>query len=311
MPLNREEFLRWEERSRDTIDVKRAYVDMAGGDLVAGVLLSQIVYWFLPSKITHDSKLHVERDGATWLAKGREAWWEEARISPYRFDRAIGILEALRLVTIRVWHFRNLPATHITINWDVFLPAHADAINAPLAKPPKQGDRLKVLPSTKRGKKPPEEQPPGEEESLGAGPPAPHEVGEADQELPDLQFGENRNGTSANEEGVNQGKPELQFDSSPITSIHETTLQTTSEKSPPTPSVEGETSRQLEEAADGRDRENEPPTDYHDEHDTATPNEIPGLHTNQGDSNGTTELSEEERAIFERWDRFESGALTR
>ena len=40
-------FLEWERRSRDTIDVKRCYVDVAGG-LVAGVLLSQVVYWFLP-----------------------------------------------------------------------------------------------------------------------------------------------------------------------------------------------------------------------------------------------------------------------
>ncbi|WP_341532163.1 hypothetical protein WKK05_40080 (plasmid) [Nostoc sp. UHCC 0302] len=31
-------FLSWESRSRDTIEVKRCYVDVAGGDLIAGIL---------------------------------------------------------------------------------------------------------------------------------------------------------------------------------------------------------------------------------------------------------------------------------
>ena len=43
------EFLAWESMSRDTIDVKRVYCDIAG-DLVAGVLLSQLIYWHLPDR---------------------------------------------------------------------------------------------------------------------------------------------------------------------------------------------------------------------------------------------------------------------
>ena len=47
--MTRQEFIAWEQVSRDTIDVKRCYVDIAG-DLVAGILLSQIVYWHLPGE---------------------------------------------------------------------------------------------------------------------------------------------------------------------------------------------------------------------------------------------------------------------
>jgi hypothetical protein len=36
-------FLGWEAFCRDSIDVKRTYIDAAGGDLVAGILLSQII----------------------------------------------------------------------------------------------------------------------------------------------------------------------------------------------------------------------------------------------------------------------------
>jgi len=43
------EFLSWELTTRDTIDFKKIYVDIAG-DLIAGLLLSQIIYWHLPSK---------------------------------------------------------------------------------------------------------------------------------------------------------------------------------------------------------------------------------------------------------------------
>ncbi len=37
---NQASFLAWESRSRDTIEVKRCYVDVAGGDLIAGILLT-------------------------------------------------------------------------------------------------------------------------------------------------------------------------------------------------------------------------------------------------------------------------------
>ena len=40
---NQASFLTWEVRSRDTLEVKRCYVDVAGGDLIAGILLSQII----------------------------------------------------------------------------------------------------------------------------------------------------------------------------------------------------------------------------------------------------------------------------
>ena len=43
-------FLTWEKTTWDTVDFKRIYVDMAG-DRVAGLMLSQLVYWcLLPNK---------------------------------------------------------------------------------------------------------------------------------------------------------------------------------------------------------------------------------------------------------------------
>jgi hypothetical protein len=90
------QFLLWEMQSRDCIKVKRCYIDVAA-DLEAGVLLSQIIYWHLPDK-EGEQKLTVQRDGYWWLAKAREDWWGECRLTPKQFDRAIRHLEAKQLV---------------------------------------------------------------------------------------------------------------------------------------------------------------------------------------------------------------------
>ena len=118
--MTRQEFIAWEQASRDTIDVKRCYVDIAGGDLIAGILLSQIMYWHLPAKDGGD-KLRVEKDGETWLAKGRADWWDECRISPKQFDRASAILQKLGLIQTVVKRFSGNPTVHIRICWDTFL----------------------------------------------------------------------------------------------------------------------------------------------------------------------------------------------
>jgi hypothetical protein len=98
-------FLAWESRSRDTIEVKRCYVDVAGGDLIAGILLSQIIYWHLPD---HEGqpRLRIERQGYKWLAKKRDDWWKECRITPKQFDTAIKLLESKNLIVTALYKYR-------------------------------------------------------------------------------------------------------------------------------------------------------------------------------------------------------------
>jgi len=108
-----EEFLRWEEADRDTIKVKRLYIDIAE-DIVAGLLLSQIVYWYLPSK-QGMTKLRVRKDGHYWLAKGRNDWWDECRITARQFDRAIAILIEKGIVEKKTFKFNGVPTVHIRL----------------------------------------------------------------------------------------------------------------------------------------------------------------------------------------------------
>jgi DnaD/phage-associated family protein len=124
---NYNDFLKWEQATQDTIDVKKVYVDMCQ-DLVSGVLLSQIVYWNLPNK-EGKTKLRVKKDGYLWIAKGREDWWGEIRITDRQFDRAIAILKDKGLVIIDKFKFDGSPTIHIRIVWDRFLSILDEVVN--------------------------------------------------------------------------------------------------------------------------------------------------------------------------------------
>lgn len=118
--MDRMKFIYWEMASHDTIDFKKVYVDMAD-DLIAGLLLSQIVYWHLPSKETGQPKLKVEKEGELWIAKGREDWHDEIRITCRQYDRAIKILENKDLVVVKTFKFDGNPMKHVRLNWNHFL----------------------------------------------------------------------------------------------------------------------------------------------------------------------------------------------
>lgn len=118
-----ESFLKWERASKDTIDFKKVYVDMAHGDIIAGLLLSQIVYWHLPSRVSNRTRLRVRKDDHLWLAKGRDDWYEECRITSRQFDRASKILVEAGLIEKKLFKFNGSPTVHVRILQDPFLEA--------------------------------------------------------------------------------------------------------------------------------------------------------------------------------------------
>lgn len=110
------------------------YIDITG-DLVAGTLLAQIMYWFAEGK----NRVSVYKDGFYWIAKRREDWMAEIRITKKQYDCAIkkltGEIEPTeeekkqkwnkgkrrekkydmenRLVEVKTYHFYGIPTTHI------------------------------------------------------------------------------------------------------------------------------------------------------------------------------------------------------
>lgn len=88
-----------------------AYIDITG-DLIAGTLLSQIMYWFNPDK-NGKLKVRVFKEGSFWLAKKRDEWYSEIRISPKQYDRAIKILTEKGFVEVKRFKFNGDPITHV------------------------------------------------------------------------------------------------------------------------------------------------------------------------------------------------------
>jgi|GEM_PF-3248648 len=103
-----------EESDRDAFRVKKLYIDIAD-DLQAGILLGQILYWYLPNKETGRTKLRVEKEGEKWIAKQRDEWWEEIRLTARQFDRASSKLVKKGLIEKKNYKFAGKKTVHIRL----------------------------------------------------------------------------------------------------------------------------------------------------------------------------------------------------
>ena len=125
-------FIVQEQISNERVDFKPIYVDMAG-DLVTGLLLSQIVYWHLPTK-GGDSKLKVKKDGYYWIAKKYTDWYAECRITERQARRAVEILEEKGILISKVYGFAGAPTTHLRIVQEEFLSRWSACVAERVAK---------------------------------------------------------------------------------------------------------------------------------------------------------------------------------
>jgi len=82
----------WEKKTKDTVDFKKIYVDMAG-DLVAGIMLSQLLFWFQPNREgSKKTRYYRTSNKHDIVIKTRAEWWDECRLSAKQVDRATAIL---------------------------------------------------------------------------------------------------------------------------------------------------------------------------------------------------------------------------
>lgn len=132
------------ERSQPLITVKRCYVQMTEDDLIAGLVLNQIVFWSTPNA-QGEIPLQIERDGHVWLAKTRQDWFQECWITPIQVDRALAILKSKKLIEVALFKWRGAPTTHIRLIWENFIPAWEKIVTQNL-----QSKRRQRLPKTKR-----------------------------------------------------------------------------------------------------------------------------------------------------------------
>ena len=152
MNFNKNDFILQEMASSDTIDVKRIYMDMAE-NMVAGILLSQIVFWHLPNR-KGEPKLKVKRNDELWIAKSWTDWWKEIRISKEQYRYAIKLLQDKQLVITKVFKFKKTRMVHIRLNWTVFLSIYMNELTAAIVVDEETGEEtveLNRLPKAQLG----------------------------------------------------------------------------------------------------------------------------------------------------------------
>lgn len=121
--------------------LRPACVSLVDGDVVVGLLLSQIAYWCAPDA-RGQSKLRVWRKGVQWIAKTRQEWLGETGLTLQQYRRAIRILKDKGLVEVRVMRFRGLTQSHLRILRPIahFLgvkpPSHANTPSRRGVSPP-------------------------------------------------------------------------------------------------------------------------------------------------------------------------------
>ena len=101
------------------------------GTLTAGVLLSQILYWFGPTS-KGVTRLRVFKEGRYCLAKSREEWREETGLSFKQIKHAQDRLVELGIIKVKLFRFNGLVNQHIFLNQDVLLKRLADLREAEL-----------------------------------------------------------------------------------------------------------------------------------------------------------------------------------
>jgi hypothetical protein len=114
-----EEFKKWQKKSYG-VQYKPEYTDIVGGHIPTGVLLSQIVFWFLPNR-KGEQKVTVRIGDRWWIAKTKDQWWLETRLQEKAFNAAVRKLVKLGIVIKKTYHFQNRPAIHISLVWERFL----------------------------------------------------------------------------------------------------------------------------------------------------------------------------------------------
>lgn len=105
-----------EDADRDAIRVKKIYIDINEGNLIDGVLFSQIVYWHGKNAKTGKPRLKVKHEGHLWLARKYSQWHDECRINQQTARASIDRMVKRGLLIRKVFHFDGRTTTHIRID---------------------------------------------------------------------------------------------------------------------------------------------------------------------------------------------------
>lgn len=136
--LNREQIIALEQSDRKYVRAKKIYIDMAG-DLIAGIVLSEVVYWHTPGKGGKQRLRTIEGQSDKWLACRRQGWWDRARITARQFDRALDKLVKSGLIIRNHFDYKGQSTLHVRINWEIFEKLYNTLLEVPAQRKRRTG----------------------------------------------------------------------------------------------------------------------------------------------------------------------------
>ena len=135
-------FMEWRQEVSEIIVLPRAFVDIAG-DVVSAVLLSQIVYWFMPGK-SGKTRVSIVKHDVLWLAKTQKEWFKECGITSAELAKARKVLEGKGLIETMTARWNGSPTVHFHLEFKAFLDAWDQALIGTLERAPRRFARPDV-----------------------------------------------------------------------------------------------------------------------------------------------------------------------
>ncbi len=89
---------------------------VVGGDVVVGLLLSQLYRCSETYSQKGKDKKTIERDGFRWIAKTHAEFQNETGLTRKQQLRASALLRRLGIIETRVMHFNGIPMNHWRLN---------------------------------------------------------------------------------------------------------------------------------------------------------------------------------------------------
>lgn len=107
------------EPEEDGVYIPNLFLRLFPGDLNTAALLSQIFYWYRPSKNTGLSKLRVSKGGVWWLVKSSKNWESEVGLTSDQSRRSLSVLRDMGIITTQVMGYAGAPTLHLRFSFIV------------------------------------------------------------------------------------------------------------------------------------------------------------------------------------------------
>lgn len=120
-----DEFAAWAKKRNGFTPWHPVFSEMTG-ELVVGIVLARIVYWYTPDA-TGRTKLRVVKWGDYWIAKSHQEFADELGISVAQARRAINVLTDQGYIKVRNGKFNNVRVQHVQLDMGVFDEAFRNA----------------------------------------------------------------------------------------------------------------------------------------------------------------------------------------